>query len=45
MKNLIENPAGYRNFGVSTRWKTAKGLVPKGLDTNRFERWLWRKGR
>lgn len=45
VKNLMENPAGHRNFGVSSRWKTAKGLVPKGLDTGEFERWLWRKGR
>ena len=44
VKNLMENPAGHRNFGASTRWKTAKGLVPKGLDTGGFERWLWRQG-
>ncbi len=45
VKNLMENPAGHINFGVSTRWKTAKGLVPKGLDAGGFKRWLWRKGR
>ncbi len=44
MKNLMANPAGHINFGASTRWKTAKGLVPKGLDTGGFERWLWRQG-
>ena len=45
MKKLMENPAGHMNFGTSARWKTAKGLVPKGLDTGDFERWLWREGR
>jgi len=45
VKNLMENPTRHRNFGASTRWKTAKGLVPKGLDTGGFERWLWRQGR
>ncbi len=45
VKHLMENPTGHRNFGASARWKTAKGLVPKGLDTGGFERWLWRQGR
>lgn len=45
LKNLMENPAGHRNFGTSTRWKTTKGLVPEGLDAGEFERWLWRQGR
>ena|SRR5438876_11712018 len=45
IKNLMENSAGHRNFGASERWKTAKGLVPKGLDTGGFEKWLWRQGK
>jgi hypothetical protein len=45
IKRLIENPARHRNFGASNRWKTAKGLVPKGLDADGFEKWLWRQGR
>jgi len=45
VKNLRENPAGHRDFGASTRWKTAKGLVLKGLDAGGFKRWLWRHGR
>jgi hypothetical protein len=45
IKNLMENPARHRNFGASKRWKTAKGLVPKGLDTDGFEKWLWRQGK
>lgn len=45
IKNLMENPAGHMNFGASNRWKTAKKLVPKGLNTDEFEKWLWRQGR
>ena len=45
IKNLIERPAAHANFGDSHRWKTAKGLVPKGLDISGFEKWLWRQGR
>lgn len=45
IKNLKENPAGHRNSGASTKWKTAKRLVPKSLNTDEFERWLWRQGR
>lgn len=45
LKSLMENPTRHRNFGASTKWKTAKGLVPKGLDPVEFEKWLWRQGR
>ena len=45
IKSLMENPAKHRNFGASNRWKTTKGLIPKGLDTVGFEKWLWRQGR
>ena len=38
VKNLMKNSAGYRNFEVSMRWKTVKGLVPKGLNAGGFER-------
>ena len=38
IKSLRENPARHRNFGASNRWKTAKELVPKGLDTDGFEK-------
>ncbi|TVY42479.1 SET domain-containing protein [Lachnellula subtilissima] len=44
MKGLMEKPAMHRNFGASKRWRTAKGLVPKGLDSVGFEKWLWRRG-
>ena len=45
MKKLARNPAEHRNFGASTWWKIAKGLVPKGLDSSAFEKWLWRQER
>ena len=43
-KDLMDNPAGHRNFGFSMRWKTAVKTVPKGLDVGGFEKWLWRQG-
>jgi SET domain len=45
IKSLRDSPARHSNFGKSNRWKTAKELVPKGLDTDEFEKWLWRQGR
>jgi hypothetical protein len=45
IKSLRDSPARHSNFGKSNRWKTAKGLAPKGLDTDEFEKWLWRQGR
>ncbi|WEW61399.1 hypothetical protein PRK78_006889 [Emydomyces testavorans] len=42
MKSLMERPAAHRNFGASRRWKTAKNMVPKGLGSDEFEKWLWR---
>ncbi|KAH8691743.1 hypothetical protein GQ44DRAFT_754036 [Phaeosphaeriaceae sp. PMI808] len=45
IKNLMENPARHRNFEASKKWKTAKRLIPKGLDSDNFEKWLWRRGK
>ena len=45
-KGLMENPAGHGSFAAaSTRWRTKKGLVPKGLDADAFEEWLWGRGK
>jgi hypothetical protein len=45
MKSLTRNPAGHLSFGVaSKKWKTSKSQVPKGLNANGFENWLWRVG-
>ena len=40
IKSLIKNLARHKNFGASNKWKTVKGLVPKGLDISEFENWL-----
>lgn len=45
IRNLKDNPTGHRNFGASKKLQIAKRLVPKGLDTGEFEKWLWRRGR
>lgn len=45
MKKLMADPTQHRNFEVSKKWKTRKGLIPKGLDSDEFEKWLWRQGR
>jgi len=42
MKGLMFNPAAHSSFGFSRRWRTAKELVPQGLDDGDFEKWLWR---
>ena len=44
MKGLKNNPAGHLNIGASQQWKTAKGMIPKGLDDDAFEKWLWKMG-
>ena len=38
MKRLMGNPAEHLNFRASTSWKTVKGLMPKGLDPEDFEK-------
>ncbi|KAL2070227.1 hypothetical protein VTL71DRAFT_13253 [Oculimacula yallundae] len=43
IKSLNEKPASHSNFGVSKRWRTSKGSIPKGLDDISFEKWLWRE--
>ncbi len=45
MKELMRNPRGHRNFGASQKWRTAVGMVPKGLDMDGFEKWLWRQNK
>ena len=43
MKRFMQDPTAHRNFGVSRRWRTAKTMIPKGLDVVAFENWLWRQ--
>ncbi|KAH6668857.1 hypothetical protein B0J14DRAFT_629067 [Halenospora varia] len=42
MKGFMENPNQHGNFGVSNRWTSRKSMVPKGLNDEEFEKWLWR---
>ena len=42
MKGFVARPASHGSFGVGSRkWKTTKGMVPKGLDGADLEKWLW----
>ncbi|KAF1837749.1 SET domain-containing protein [Decorospora gaudefroyi] len=41
-KNFMQHPAQHLNFGASKRWRTTKTAVPKGLNGEQFEKWLWR---
>lgn len=44
MQSLALKPASHSSFGLcSTKWKTTRNMVPKGLDTTQFEKWLWRE--
>lgn len=45
MKGFMANPKSHRNFGTSKRWRTEKTMVPKSLDDEAFDQWLWRQGR
>ncbi|KAF2122708.1 hypothetical protein BDV96DRAFT_639275 [Lophiotrema nucula] len=43
MHGFAQKPASHRNFqGCSSKWKTTRGMIPKGLDTEAFEKWLFR---
>lgn len=44
MKRSIHSPTQHQSFGVSKRWSTKKGIVPKGLDEKEFDEWLWKRG-
>jgi hypothetical protein len=44
MKTLALKPADHNSFGLcSMRWKTAKRMIPLGLNTAQFEQWLFRE--
>lgn len=45
MERLMKNPTQHRNYGASKRWRTTKGVVPRGLSDAEFEGWLWRRGK
>lgn len=44
VKSLASKPSGHSSFGLcSTKWKTSKKMVPKGLTVAQFEKWLFRE--
>lgn len=44
MRSLARDPTQHYASGLSGRkWRTTKGMVPKGLDTEQFEKWLFRE--
>ncbi|KAF7884450.1 uncharacterized protein EAF02_004786 [Botrytis sinoallii] len=44
MRRLIKKPSQYESFALTNKWQTGKKEVPKGLNTEEFEKWLWRDG-
>lgn len=43
-KSLALKPADHSSFGLcSMKWKTKRDMIPKGLDTKQFEKWLFRE--
>lgn len=42
MKAYAERPAGYRLFGTTMKWRQASKKIPRGLEGEAFEKWLWR---
>jgi hypothetical protein len=41
MKSFMTNPADHMSFGFSQRWEQLKEEVPKNVDAQEFDRWLW----
>lgn len=42
-KSLVVRPAEHRLFGMSSRWRLPENMIPKTLEGERFEAWLWRR--
>jgi hypothetical protein len=41
MKSFMANPADHMAFGLSESWEQSKEAVPKNVDAQEFDRWLW----
>jgi hypothetical protein len=41
--NFVQDPTKSQYYGMSMRWKTAWDDVPRGLQPEQFEDWLWRR--
>ncbi|KAF7950982.1 uncharacterized protein EAE97_002534 [Botrytis byssoidea] len=44
MRRLIKKPSQSEIFALTSKWQTGKKEVPKGLNIEEFEKWLWRDG-
>jgi hypothetical protein len=42
-RELVQDPRMHPCYGMSMKWKTALEEVPRGLGTNEFEDWLWKR--
>jgi hypothetical protein len=43
MKSFMANPANYMSYGFSRRWNIPIRQIPKGLDGEEFNQWLWQR--
>lgn len=43
MKPFIKDPSKHDSFGSTEDWKTRVDQVPKGVDEESFEKWLWKQ--
>ncbi|KAI0376802.1 hypothetical protein F5Y04DRAFT_265781 [Hypomontagnella monticulosa] len=43
MAGLGRNPAQHMAHGMSSKWRTTVSSIPKDLEGEEFERWLWKK--
>jgi hypothetical protein len=44
-KSLVARPAEHSLFGTSSRWRLSEKMIPKTLEGESFEAWLWRQNR
>ncbi|OIW30394.1 hypothetical protein CONLIGDRAFT_714757 [Coniochaeta ligniaria NRRL 30616] len=42
-RTLAEDPSKHRLYGLSNKWRTTVEDVPRDLDLDDFEDWLWRR--
>jgi len=43
LERFAKNPSQHMAYGMSNKWRTVRDDIPKDLDKDDFERWLWRK--
>lgn len=42
-KRMMQDPSKHEIYGLTMKWKTSVGDVPKGLDPGQLDEWLWRR--